>query len=110
MDYEYDTWGNRLADKLQQHAQIPFTAQEYADMERLEEDLRAMKLSERSHGGLEFADVPVQLMAAQLDPLPVVNIRRVHLYQCDYLGTPTSPGQDHVTPFFCTKQFALNVQ
>ncbi|QRG80750.1 RHS repeat-associated core domain-containing protein [Citrobacter sp. R56] len=29
-------------------------------------------------------------MAAQLDPLPVVNIRKIHLYQCDHRGTPAA--------------------
>ncbi|WP_336220172.1 RHS repeat-associated core domain-containing protein [Citrobacter amalonaticus] len=75
-----------LADKLRQYSRIPFTAQEYADMERLEEELR----SERSRGWLEFANIPVNLMAAQLDPLPVVNIRNVHLYQCDHRGMPVA--------------------
>ena len=79
-----------LADKLRQHSRIPFTAQEYADMERLEDDLRTGKLSERSRGWLEFANIPVNLMAAQLDPLPVVNIRQVHLYQCDHRGMPAA--------------------
>ncbi|WP_336220177.1 RHS repeat-associated core domain-containing protein, partial [Citrobacter amalonaticus] len=79
-----------LADKLRQHSRIPFTAQEYADMERLEEELRTGKLSERSRGWLEFANIPANLMAAQLDPLPVVNIRNIHLYQCDHRGTPTA--------------------
>ena len=79
-----------LAQKLQQHSQIPFTAQEYADMERLEDDLRSGTLSERSRSWLEFANVPAHLMAAQLDPLPVVNIRNIHLYQCDHRGMPTA--------------------
>ncbi|HBZ9184132.1 TPA: RHS repeat protein, partial [Citrobacter farmeri] len=79
-----------LADKLRQHSQIPFTAQEYADMERLEDDLRTGKLSERSRGWLEFANIPANLMAAQLDPLPVVNIRNIHLYQCDHRGMPVA--------------------
>ena len=73
-----------LAQKLQQHSQIPFTAQEYADMERLEDDLRTGNLSERSRNWLAFANIPAHLMAAQLDPLPVVNIRKIHLYQCDH--------------------------
>ncbi|MBJ9165167.1 RHS domain-containing protein, partial [Citrobacter farmeri] len=79
-----------LADKLRQHSQIPFTAQEYADMERLEDDLRTGKLSERSRSWLEFANIPAHLMAAQLDPLPVVNIRNIHLYQCDHRGMPVA--------------------
>ena len=29
-------------------------------------------------------------MAAQLDPLPAVNIRKIHLYQCDHRGTPAA--------------------
>lgn len=81
---------NRILHLLQQCSQIPFTAQEYADMEHLEEDLRTGNLSERSRNWLEFANIPAHLMAAQLDPLPVVNIRRVHLYQCDHLGTPVA--------------------
>ncbi|MBJ9163454.1 RHS repeat protein [Citrobacter farmeri] len=79
-----------LAQKLQQHSQIPFTAQEYADMERLEDDLRSGTLSERSRGWLEFANIPANLMAAQPDPLPVVNIRNIHLYQCDHRGMPVA--------------------
>ena len=79
-----------LAQKLQQHSRIPFTAQEYADMERLEDDLRSGTLSERSRSWLEFANVPVHLMAAQSDPLPVVNIRQVHLYPCDHRGMPVA--------------------
>ncbi|QRG81256.1 RHS repeat protein [Citrobacter sp. R56] len=79
-----------LADKLQQYSQIPFTTQEYADMERLEDELRTGNLSERSRNWLEFANIPARLMAAQLDPLPVVNIRQVHLYQCDLRGMPVA--------------------
>ncbi|QRG80751.1 RHS domain-containing protein [Citrobacter sp. R56] len=79
-----------LADKLQQYSQIPFTTQEYADMERLEDELRTENLSERNRNWLAFANIPAHLMAAQLEPLPVVNIRRVHLYQCDHLGTPSA--------------------
>ena len=75
-----------LAQKLQQHSQIPFTAQEYEDMERLEDELRTGNLSERSRNWLEFANIPAYLMAAQLDPLPVANIRKIYLYQCDHRG------------------------
>ena len=59
-------------------------------MERLEDDLRTGKLSERSRSWLEFANIPAHLMAAQLDPLPVVNIRNIHLYQCDHRGMPVA--------------------
>ncbi len=59
-------------------------------MERLEDDLRTGNLSERSRGWLEFANIPANLMAAQLDPLPVVNIRQVHLYQSDHRGMPVA--------------------
>ena len=44
-------------------------------MERVEEDLRAGGLSVRSLEWLALTNIPVQLMAAQLDPLSVMNIR-----------------------------------
>ena len=79
-----------LADKIQQHSRIPLTAREYADMERLEADLRTGELSERSRGWLAFANIRAEQMAAQLDPLPVVNIGHIHLYQCDLRGMPVA--------------------
>ncbi|EOQ56975.1 protein rhsD [Escherichia sp. KTE31] len=81
-----------LAEKLQQEGSedghdVVFPAELVRLLDRLEEEIRADRVSRESHAWLAQCGLTVEQLARQVEP-EYTPARKVHLYHCDHRGLP----------------------
>lgn len=77
-----------LATKLQLRAGMVLDSKTEAIFGEMEEELRRDSLSAFSKQWMQQAGLQAQTLKNLLDPEDSIHEKRVHLYQCDHLGTP----------------------
>ncbi len=81
-----------LAEKLQQEGSedghgVVFPAELVRLLDRLEEEIRADRVSDESRAWLAQCGLTVERLAAQIEPVYLPE-RKIHLYHCDHRGLP----------------------
>ena len=81
-----------LAEKLQQEGSedghgVVFPAELVRLLDRLEEEIRADRVSSESRQWLAQCGLTVERLAAQIEPVYLPE-RKIHLYHCDHRGLP----------------------